>query len=141
MRIATPGSCMLLGVFTRHEDGQTFDVDLTDYHYREGEPNAHEEPPHPGETVKDACLEPLNLSVTKGAELLGVTRGTLSRVLNGRVGISPEMAVRLEKMGWSTADHWLRRQMAYDIDHVRQRESKIKVKRYEPAAAALCSRD
>ena len=90
-------------------------------------------PPHPGETIKDACLEPLNLSVTKGAELLGVTRGTLSRVLNGHAGISPEMAVRLEKMGWSTADHWLRRQMAYDLDQVRQREGKIKVRKYVPA--------
>ena len=94
-------------------------------------------PPHPGETIKDACLEPLNLSVTKGAELLGVTRGTLSRVLNGHAGISPEMAVRLEKMGWSTADHWLRRQIAYDLDQVRQREGKIKVTKYVPEQPAL----
>ena len=94
-------------------------------------------PPHPGETIKDARLEPLGLSVTAAAKVLGVTRPTLSRVINGQAGISAEMAIRLEKAGWSTADHWLRRQVAFDLDQARQHEKKIKVKRYEPAAAAL----
>ena len=88
-------------------------------------------PPHPGHSIKDACLEPLKLSVTEGAKVLGVARHTLSRVINGQAGISPEMAIRLEKAGWSNADHWLRSQMAFDLAQARQRESKIKVRRYE----------
>lgn len=89
-------------------------------------------PPHPGHSIKDACFEPLQLSVTEGARVLGVARHTLSRVINGKAGISPEMAIRLEKAGWSNADHWLRLQVAFDLARARQRESKIKVKRYEP---------
>ena len=54
-------------------------------------------PPHPGRSIKDACLEPLQLSVTEGAKVLGVTRHTRSRVINGQSGISPEMAIRIEK--------------------------------------------
>ena len=54
-------------------------------------------PPHPGRSIKDACLDPLRLSVTEGAKVLGVARHTLSRVINGQAGISPEMAIRLEK--------------------------------------------
>src|SRR5437588_7570284 len=89
-------------------------------------------PPHPGHSIKDACLDPLDLSVTEGAKVLGVARHTLSRVINGKAGISPEMAIRLEKAGWSNADHWLRVQAAYDLAQARQREVEIKVKRYEP---------
>jgi addiction module HigA family antidote len=88
-------------------------------------------PPHPGHSIKDACLDALNLSVTKGAQVLGVARHTLSRVINGQAGISPEMAIRLEKAGWSNADHWLRMQAAYDLAQARQHEDKIKVKRYQ----------
>ncbi|MBZ5623025.1 MAG: HigA family addiction module antidote protein [Acidobacteriia bacterium] len=69
-------------------------------------------PPHPGRSIEDACLDPLGLSVTEGAKALGVARHTLSRVLNGQAGISAEMAIRLEKAGWSNADHWLRLQTA-----------------------------
>ena len=94
---------------------------------------AMKNPPHPGFTIKDVCLDPLSLSVTEGARLLGIARNTLSRVINGHAGISAEMAIRLEKVGWSTADHWLLRQMAFDLDQARQRESKIKVKRYVAA--------
>lgn len=90
-------------------------------------------PPHPGEIILDACLEPLGLSVTDAAKVLGVARHTLSRVINGHAGISAEMAIRLEKAGWSNAGLWLRLQLAFDLAQVRQRESKIKVKRYEPA--------
>jgi antitoxin HigA-1 len=89
-------------------------------------------PPHPGHSIKDACLDALNLSVTDGAKVLGVARHTLSRVLNGQAGVSPEMAIRLEKAGWSNADHWLRLQVAYDLAQARQHEDHIKVKRYAP---------
>ena len=72
------------------------------------------------------------MSVTDGAKVLGVARHTLSRVLNGQAGVSPEMAIRLEKAGWSNADHWLRLQSAYDLAQARQHEDHIKVKRYAP---------
>ena len=93
-------------------------------------------PPHPGHSIKDACLDPLHLSVTAGARVLGVARHTLSRVINGQAGISPEMAIRLEKAGWSNADHWLRLQMAYDLCQTRQHAKDIKVNRYDVPPAA-----
>ena len=93
-------------------------------------------PPHPGHSIKDACLDALNLTVTEGAKVLGVARHTLSRVINGQAGISPEMAIRLEKAGWSNADQWTRVQAAYDLAQARQRESEIKVKRYRGPRAA-----
>ena len=93
-------------------------------------------PPHPGRSIKDACLEPLELSVTEGAKVLGITRHTLSRVINGQSGISPEMAIRLEKAGWSNADHWLRLQTAYELAQARKQQDRIKVERYEPRTAA-----
>ena len=93
---------------------------------------AMKSPPHPGRNIKHNCLEPLGLSVTEGARVLGVARHTLSRVLNGHAAISPEMAIRLEKAGWSNADFWLRRQTAYDLAQARRSENRIKVKRYEP---------
>src|SRR5262245_12971699 len=93
-------------------------------------------PPHPGHSIQDACLEPLGLSVTEAASVLGIARHTPSRVLNGHAGISPEMAIRLEKAGWSNADHWLRLQSAYDLAQARQREDEIKVKRYQPQLTA-----
>lgn len=80
-----------------------------------------------------ACLEPLGLSVTEGAEKPGVTRHTLSRVINGHAAISPVMALRLEKMGWGTADSWLKMQLAYDLAQARRHASKIKVQRMEVA--------
>jgi len=93
-------------------------------------------PPHPGRSIKDACLDPLGLSVTEAAQALGIARHTLSRVLNGRAGISPDMAIRLEKAGWSNAGHWLRLQTAYDLAKARRREGDIKVERYRPRPAA-----
>lgn len=92
-------------------------------------------PPHPGRSIKDACLEPLGLTITEGAKLLGVTRNTLTRVINGHAGISPEMAIRLEKMGWSTAESWLAMQTAYDLARVRKVQNKIRVTRYQPRLA------
>ncbi len=62
-------------------------------------------PSHPGEIIREDCLKPLGLTVTAAAKGLGVTRKTLSDLLNGHSGVSPEMAIRLEKVGWSTAEH------------------------------------
>lgn len=86
-------------------------------------------PAHPGLSIKDNCLVPLDLSVTEAAKLLGVARHTLSRVLNGRAAISPEMAIRFEKAGWSNAEFWLRRQTAYDLAQARKHEDRIIVER------------
>ena len=92
---------------------------------------AMKNPPHPGLSIKENCLEPLGLNITEAARVLGVARHTLSRVLNGHAAISPEMAIRLEKAGWSNAEFWLRRQTAYNLVQARKREDQIKVKRYE----------
>ena len=93
---------------------------------------AMKNPPHPGRSIKQNCLDPLGLNVTEGARVLGVARHTLSRVLNGHAAISPEMAIRLEKAGWSTAEFWLRRQTSYDLAQARRSEDRIEVSRYEP---------
>lgn len=94
-------------------------------------------PAHPGLSIKDNCLVPLDLSVTEAAKLLGVARHTLSRVLNGRAAISPEMAIRFEKAGWSNAEFWLRRQTAYDLAQARKREDQIIVERVPSPAGAV----
>jgi addiction module HigA family antidote len=86
-------------------------------------------PVHPGRIVRHDCLEPLGLSVTEGAKVLGVTRQALNNVVNGKSGISPEMAIRLEKAFGSTADTWLGMQLAYDLAAARKDESKIRVRR------------
>lgn len=83
------------------------------------------DPPHPGRSVRENCLEPLGLSVTEAARVLGVARHTLSRVLNGHSAISPEMALQLEKAGWSNAEFWLRRQMTYDLVQARKDQDRI----------------
>ncbi len=89
-------------------------------------------PPHPGCSIRENCLDPLGLNVTEAARVLGVARHTLSRVLNGHAAISPEMAIRLEKAGWSNAEFWLRRQTTYDLVQARKEEHRIKVERYQP---------
>jgi addiction module HigA family antidote len=86
-------------------------------------------PPHPGRSIRHACLDPLGLSVTEGAKILGVTRQALSNIVNGKSGISPEMAIRLTKAFGSTEETWLRMQLAYDLAAARKNESKIKVRR------------
>lgn len=86
-------------------------------------------PPHPGRSIRTACLEPLGLSVTQGAEVLGVTRQTLNNVINGKSGISPEMAIRLSKAFGSAPETWLRMQVACDLAQGRKDESKITVHR------------
>ena len=86
-------------------------------------------PPHPGRSIRTACLEPFGLSVTEGAKVLGVTRQTLNNVVNGKSGISPEMAIRLTKAFGSTPETWLGMQLAYDLAAARKDESRIKVRR------------
>lgn len=90
-------------------------------------------PPHPGEYVIEECIKPLGISVTKAADGLGVSRSTLSRLVNGQIGVSPEMAVRLSKAFGSTPEMWLRMQNAYDLAEARKRAKNIDVKRFEPA--------
>lgn len=84
-------------------------------------------PPHPGKHVRMNCIEPLNITVTKAAQALGVTRQTLNNLVNEKSAISPEMALRLEKMGWGVADSWMRLQMAYDLARVRKHADHIDV--------------
>lgn len=86
-------------------------------------------PAHPGEIVREECLKPLGLTVTAAADALGITRKGLSDLLNGHTGVSPDMAIRLEKVFGSTADTWLRMQLQYDLWAARQRSDKIKVNR------------
>lgn len=74
-------------------------------------------PPHPGQHVLKDCLEPLGLSITKGAEILGVSRLTLSNLVNGKNGISPEMAIRLSKAFGGSPEVWLGMQHNYDLAH------------------------
>jgi addiction module HigA family antidote len=93
-------------------------------------------PPHPGEIIKELCLEPLDLSVTDVAKGLGVTRKALSELLNGHAGVSPEMAIRLEQAFGSTAETWLKMQLEYDLWQARQRAGNLKVTRF--ASPAPC---
>lgn len=86
-------------------------------------------PPHPGEILRGLCLEPLSLSVTDAAKALGVSRKTLSSVLNGRAGISPEMAVRLSIAFDTTAESWLNQQVQYDLWIAEKRRKLLKVSR------------
>ncbi len=86
-------------------------------------------PPHPGEILRGLCLEPLSLSVTDAAKALGVSRKTLSSVLNGRAGISPEMAVRLSIAFDTTAESWLNQQVQYDLWIAEKRRKSLKVSR------------
>ena len=91
-------------------------------------------PPHPGLSVRHDCLEPLGLSVTEAARQLGISRKQLSDLVNGHAGISPEMAIRLDKAFGGGAETWLRLQAAYDLCQAMKRADKIKVRRLTPAA-------
>jgi len=90
-------------------------------------------PNHPGDIVRD-CLDELGVSVTDGAKALGVTRATLSRLINRKAGVSAEMAVRLEKAIGSTAGFWLRLQLNYDLARVQAQSGKIHARRLGPPA-------
>ncbi len=78
-------------------------------------------PPYPGEIIREFCIEPLGLTVTAAAKAIGVTRKTLSALLNGRCGISPEMALRLSKVFGRSPEGWLRLQLQYDLWKTQQR--------------------
>ncbi len=87
------------------------------------------EPAHPGEVVRALCIEPLGLTVTEAAAALGVSRKTLSALLNGRAGISPEMAIRLSKVFGGSAESWLVQQAQYDLAQAMKRADTIQVRR------------
>jgi antitoxin HigA-1 len=91
-------------------------------------------PPHPGETIRILCLEPLNLSITDAARALGVSRKALSSVVNGRTGITPEMAVRLAIAFDTTPESWLTQQMQYDLWKTREKGALEGVRRLTKAA-------
>ncbi len=85
-------------------------------------------PPHPGEIIKEAYLEPLSLTVTEAAKALKVTRKTLSVIINGRAGISPAMAIRLSKAFHTTPQLWLNVQQSYDLWHAQKETDVSRVK-------------
>ncbi len=86
-------------------------------------------PPHPGLSIRHDCLEPLGLNVTHAARKLGVSRKQLSDIVNGHAGISPEMAIRLDKAFGGGAETWLRLQSAYDLARAMKNAGRIKVER------------
>ena len=86
-------------------------------------------PPHPGRSIRGACLEPLGLSISEGAKILGVSWQSLNNLIAGKSAITPEMAIRLTKAFGSTEEAWLRMQLAYDLAAARKHERKIKVRR------------
>ena len=90
-------------------------------------------PPHPGEIIKEFCIEPLGLTVTDAAGFLGVTRKTFSALLNRRSGISPEMALRLSKVFGRSPEGWLKLQLQYDLWQTKQRVDLKNLKRVKAA--------
>lgn len=86
-------------------------------------------PPHPGEVIRGLCLEPLELTVTEAAEGLGVSRKTLSAILNGHAGISPEMALRLSIAFETSPESWLNQQTQYDLWAAKKTKKKLRVKK------------
>ncbi|HMB77472.1 MAG TPA: HigA family addiction module antitoxin [Kiloniellaceae bacterium] len=90
-------------------------------------------PPHPGEVLRELCLEPLGITVTDAAKALGVSRKTLSTIINGRGGISPEMAVRLSVAFNTTAESWLNQQTQYDLWHAEKARKKLRVQKISAA--------
>ena len=93
-------------------------------------------PPHLGGFIRREIVEPLGLSVTEAASVLGVTRQALSNLLNERTGLSPDMALRIEKAFGPKMDHLMRMQLAFDLAEARRCEAAIKVKRFVKQSAA-----
>lgn len=85
-------------------------------------------PPHPGIVIKELCLDPLGLSITDAAKGLGVSRKTLSTIINGKAGISPEMAIRLSIAFNTSSESWLNQQLQYDLWHAEQNRNSLEVK-------------
>ncbi len=90
-------------------------------------------PPHPGEIIKELCIEPLGLSVTEAAKALGVSRKTLSSIINGKSGISPEMAVRLSIAFNTSSESWLNQQTQYDLWQAEKHRDELQVRRLSAA--------
>ena len=90
-------------------------------------------PPHPSEVIRELCLQPLGISVTDAAKSLGVTRKTLSELLNGKSGVSPSMALRLAIAFDSTPESWLNMQQQYDLYLARKNPALRRVKRLKAA--------
>ena len=88
------------------------------------------DPPHPGAFIRRQCLDPLGLTVTEAAKGLAVSRNTLSMLLNGRIGISPEMAIRLSQAFGGSPESWLQQQMQYDLWQTQTNRDKIAVRRF-----------
>ena len=88
------------------------------------------DPPHPGNVLKELCIDPLGLTITEAAKGLGVSRKTLSALVNGRFGISPEMVIRISKAFGGSAESWLTQQIQYDLWHAMQKADDIKVKSF-----------
>ena len=95
------------------------------------------DPPHPGEAIRAFCLEPLGLTITDAAKALDVSRKTLSALLNGRFGISPEMALRLSKAFGGSAESWLIQQAQYDLWQVKTKGKELNVKSFINASPAF----
>ena len=91
-----------------------------------------ESPPHPGEIIRNDCLAPLGLTITRAAKGLGVSRKHLSELVNGRAGISPNMAIRLSKAFGGSPESWLRQQMQYDLRQA-EKETDPDVERFAAA--------
>ena len=94
-------------------------------------------PPHPGRIVRQECIEALGLTVSRAARALGVTRQTLNNLVNGRAGVSPEMAIRLSKAFGSSPEVWLGLQMEYDLAQAEKKAGRIKVEKVEQQQLAL----
>ena len=90
-------------------------------------------PPHPGAFIRRQCLEPLGLTVTEAAKGLAVSRNTLSMLLNGRIGISPEMAIRLSQAFGGSPESWLQQQLQHDLWRAQQDREEVPVRRFATA--------
>src|SRR5208283_1802576 len=97
------------------------------------EEGAMKNPPHPGDLIRTEVIEPLGLSVSKAAEIMQVRRAKLSDLPHGKAGLTPEMALRIEKAFGPDMDHLLRMQLAYDVAKTREHARDISIKRYAPA--------
>jgi len=91
-------------------------------------------PPHPGELIREICVEPLGLSVTEAAKGLGITRKTLSSLLNGHSGVTPMMAIRLSKAFGGSPESWLSHQLYYDLWQAQKKTKKLKVRNFRTPA-------
>ncbi len=98
---------------------------------------AMKNPAHPGTIVLHDCIEPLNLTVTRASEILGVTRQTLNNLVHEKAGISAEMAIRLEQTFGGAANAWLQMQVNYDLAKARQHEPELDVERDAPELKAM----